>query len=174
MKGIVEYMEKINKILLGIVVFGVVLPIAIIMPLTSRQDHDDQNIAGIRDYKAGHYDVAIQELNGYLKIHPLVFKNYFHFYGTSNYAEKYLGLALMKQHRYREAIDAFRIYAHCSGGNEGNYLMGLALFRNGNKAEARAKFQEVVDSEMGNGMSTRNEALVTYSEKMLDQIDHHK
>ena len=167
-------MEKINKILLGIVVFGVVLPIAIIMPLTSRQDHDDQNIAGIRDYKAGRYDVAIRELNVYLKVHPLVFKNYVHFDGTSDYAEKYLGLALMKQHRYKEAVDAFRIYAHCSGGNEGNYLLGIALFRNGNKIEARAKFQEVVKSEMGNGMSTRNETLVTYSEKMIDQIDRPK
>jgi len=165
-------MEKINKILLGIVVFGVVLPIAIIMPLTSRQEHDDQNIAGIRDYKAGRYDVAIEELNAYLKVHPLVFKNYVHFDGTSDYAEKDLGLALLKQHRYPEAESAFRIYARCSAGDEGSYWLGVALFRDGNKTEARAKFQVVINNEMGQGMSTRDEALVNACYKRLNEMDH--
>ena len=100
-----------------------------------------------------------------------MFKNYVHFDGKSDYAEKYLGLALMKQHRYVEAVNAFRVYAHCSGGNEGNYLLGVALFRNGNKTEARAKFHDVVDSEMSKGLSTRDEHLVTLSEGMIDKVD---
>ena len=42
-------MEKSTKIILGVIVFGVVLPAAIILPITSHQDYEDQNIAGIRD-----------------------------------------------------------------------------------------------------------------------------
>jgi len=162
-------MEKSNKIALGIFVFGVVLPAAIILPLTTHKSYEDQNIAGIRDYKAGRYDVAIEELNAYLKVHPLVLKEPF---GTSDYAEKDLGLALMKQHRYPEAESAFRIYSRCSAGDEGSYWLGVALFRDGNKTEARAKFQVVINNEMGQGMSTRDEALVNACYKRLNEMDH--
>ena len=93
-------------------------------------------------------------------------------FGTSDYAEKYLGLALLKQYRYPEAESAFRIYARCSAGNEGSYWLGVALSCEGQKLEARAKFQEVIDNEMGQGMTTRDEALVNACQRRLDEMNH--
>ena len=115
--------------------------------------------------------MAIRGLNAYLKTHPLIFRDHMHLTGTSDYAEKYLGLALMKQHRYVEAANAFRVYAHCSDGSEGNYLLGVALFRSGNKTEARAKFEEVIHREMAQSMRGRDEHLITMCEKMRDKVD---
>ena len=161
-------MDKSLKIALRILVFGVILPAAIILPLTTRQRRQEQNIAGIRDFKAGHYDVAIQELNAYLNAHPLLPEQPF---GTSDYAEEYLGLALLKQRHYPEAESAFRIYARCSAGNEGGYWLGVALSRDGKKTEARAKFQEVISNEMGQGAGTRDEALVNACQERLDEMD---
>lgn len=159
-------MEKSTKIVLGIIVFGGILPAAIILPWASHSDYEAQNIAGIRDYKAGHYDVAIQELNVYLKVYPLVLREHIHTQGKSDYAEHYLGLALMKQHRYLEAGDAFRIYAHCSDGADGNYMQGEALLDNGNKAEARTAFELAIQND-----ESRYRNLTWKSQQMIAKID---
>ena len=164
-------MERSTKIIIGVIVLGVILPLAIILPLTSRQNNRDQDLAGIHDYNAGRYDAAIRELSVYSKAHPLT-ADHGLFGGKSNYAQYYLGLALLKQHRNAEAVNVFRVYARYWDSREGNYLLGVALMRNGSKVEARATFQQLIHSEMGEGMSTRNEALVNLSEKMVDRIDH--
>ena len=164
-------MERSTKIVIGVIMLGIVLPCVIIFPLVSQQEKKAQDLAGIRDYKAGRYDAAIQDLSGYLKVHPDT-ADQGSVADSPQYAQYYLGLALLKQRRYAEAVDVFRTYAQYSAGNEGNYLLGVALFRNGDKTEARVKFEEVIHGEISKSASTHEEHLVTLSEKMIDKVDH--
>ena len=88
-----------------------------------------------------------------------------------NYAQRYLGLALLKQHRYAEAVSVFRVYSQYAAGNEKNYLLGKALFCNGNKAEARVKLQGAIDEEMQQSLKTRDYHLINSAEAMIKEMD---
>lgn len=165
-------MERTTKVILGIIIFGAIVPTAIILPLTSRQEHEAQHIAGIRDYKAGRYDLAIRELDVYLKSHPLVLRKHMGLMAdTPDYAEKYLGFALMKQKRYAEAADAFRIYAHCSDAETGNYLLGNALLKAGKNTEAKKAFQQVIEEQQQNASSRKSYHLSDLSRDKIKEID---
>ena len=114
---------------------------------TLHWDDGLQNIAGIRDYKAGHYNAAIQELSIYLKAHPTTPLGGFKMRTTSDDAQYFLAQALRKKHRYAEAEDAFRVYARCSAEEEGDYMLGKTLLEDNKPVEARAAFQKVIDTD---------------------------
>ena len=163
-------MGKTTKIIIGVIVFGFVLPLAIIMSFVSAHDKKATDLAGIRDYKAGRYDAAIPELKSYLKMHPFV-ANHDSMAEKPDYAQHYLGLALLKQHRYAEAVSVFRAYSQYAAGNEKNYLLGKALFCNGSKAEARSKLQGAVDEEMQQSFKTRDYHLINSAQAMIKEMD---
>ena len=150
--------------------FGFILPLAIILPLTLEHDRKATDLTGIRDYKAGRYDAAIPELETYLKTHPFA-ANHNLMAEKPDYAQHYLGLALLKQHRYAEAVSVFRVYSQYAAGNEKNYLLGKALFCNGNKMEARTKLQSAVDEEMQQPFKTRDYHLINSAEATIKEID---
>ena len=82
-----------------------------------------------------------------------------------DHKQRYIGLMLMKQKRYSEAVDILRELAQ-SPDSEGAYdLLGLALLHNSDVAEARATFQRVVVSGL-------NRTYVDQSKKKIDQIDY--
>ena len=163
-------MGNTSKIIIAVIVLGFILPLAIILPLVSEHDKKATDLAGIRDYKAGRYAAAIPELKSYLKIHPFV-ANHNLMAEKPNYAQRYLGLALLKQHRYAEAVSVFRVYSQYAAGNEKNYLLGKALFCNGNKAEARVKLQGAIDEEMQQSLKTRDYHLINSAEAMIKEMD---
>ncbi len=163
-------MEKSTKIIVGVILFGVILPIAIILPAVNQQEKRATDLVGIRDYKAGHYDAAIRELTAYSKAHPLSAEHGL-FAEKPQYAQHYLGLALLKQHRYNEAVSVFRVYAQYAASDEKYYLLGTALFYSGNKREARTEFRKTIDDEMQEPSRGRDERLITSSEEWIAKID---
>ncbi len=82
-------MEKSTKIVIGVIVFGFVLPCATILRYVDEQQTRAEDLAGIRDYKAGHSGAAIPELSVYLKAYPLA-AEHSQMPGKSPYAQYYL------------------------------------------------------------------------------------
>ena len=163
-------MGTTTKIIIGVIVFGFVLPLAIIMSFVSAHDKRATDLAGIRDYNAGRYDAAIPELRSYLKTHPYV-ERHTAMPEKVDFAQKYLGLALLKQHHYAEAVSVLRVYSQYEPGSGTHYLLGKALFYNGDKAEARAKFKEAVNEELQESLKTRDYHLIDSAEAMIKEID---
>ena len=166
----VNLVGKTTKTIIVVIVFGFMLPLAIILPIVSEHDTKATDLVGIRDYKAGRYDAAILELKSHLNTHPFV-ANHNLMAEKSDYAQHYLGLALLKQHRYTEAVSVFRVYSQYAAGNEKNYLLGKALFCNGSKAEARTKLQGAVDEEMQQSFKTRDYHLINSAQAMIKEMD---
>lgn len=131
----------------------------------------DQNIAGIRDYKAGRYAVATQELRAYLKAHPPTPLGGFKLRTTTDDAQYYLGEALRKQHRYAEAEDTFRVYSRCSAEEAGEYMLGKTLLEDNKPVEARAAFQRVIDTDQTQDKHNHSWHLVDLSQAEIAKMD---
>lgn len=136
-----------------------------------RSDGVNQNIVGIRDYKAGRYAVATQELSVYLKAHPPTPLGGFKMRTTTDDAQFYLGEALRKQHRYAEAEDAFRVYSRCSAEEAGDYMLGETLLEDNKPVDARAVFQQVIDTDRMQDKHSHSWRLVDLSQAEIAKIN---
>ena len=86
--------------------------------------------------------------------------------------QRKIGIDLITQKRYAEAVDFFRNYSEHSDSKEWVYLLGLALLESGNSAEARIAFEQATYCEPGTEISKREQIYVDTSQKKINQIDH--
>ena len=166
-------MSKSGKIGFGLAYCGmlVLLLIGVYLSRVYHGGGTDQNVAGIRDYEAGRYAIAIPELRTYLKAHPPTPLGGFKLRTATDDAQLYLGEALRKQHRYAEAEDAFRVYSRCSAEEAGDYRLGETLLEDNKPVEARVAFQRVIDTDETQGNHGHSWHLVELSKAEIAKIN---
>ena len=144
--------------------FFVVLPVSIggYGWITLQLDH---KLPGIVDYKAGHSQKAVQELQDYLKDHPCTMHES---YGNSKpqLAQEYLGLAYLDTHQDQKAVDTLE--NPCVRSSSGHYYLGMALMRQNKLHEARAAFAKCIDLEGG---KFENHTLINNATSKIEEID---
>ena len=127
--------------------------------------HQDKQLPGILDYKSGHTQKAILELQQYVHDHPCTERHSI-FDSKSELAQKYLGLAYLATNQNQKAVDIFS--SPCIDSDNSQYNLGIALMHLGNFQEASRAFKKCM--EMGSGKFS-DEALKRAAQAKLDSID---
>ena len=126
----------------------------------------DNQLPGIVDYKNGHTQKAILELQQYNHDHPCTERH--GFFDTRGYsAQKYLGLSYLDTHQSQKAIAIFS--DPCMEGDDSQYCLGIALQRLGKLQEARTAFKKCI-SLIPSGKSF-NQGLYDAAQAKLDSLD---
>ena len=157
-------LDKDRKQGLALFLVAVVLPVSIggYGWITMQLDH---KLPGIVDYKAGHPQKAVQELQDYLKDHPCTVQET---YGNSKppLAQEYLGLAYLGTHQDQKAVDTLE--NPCVRSSSSRYDLGVALMRQDKLQEARAAFAKCIDLESG---KFENHTLINNATSKIAEID---
>lgn len=127
--------------------------------------HQDKQLPGILDYKGGHTQKAILELQQYVRDHPCS-EGHSIFDSKSELAQEYLGLAYLATDQNQKAVDIFS--NRCIDSDNSQYNLGIALMHLGKLQEARRAFKKCM--EMGSGKFS-DEALKRAAQAKLDSID---
>ncbi len=127
--------------------------------------HQDKQLPGILDYKSGHTQKAILELQQYVRDHPCTERHSI-FDSKSELAQKYLGLAYLATSQNQKAVNIFS--DPCIDSDNSQYNLGIALIHLGKLQEAKRAFKKCM--EMGNGKFS-DEALKRAAQAKLDSID---
>ena len=159
--------DEQNRWFYIIVAILICLSAAVTIPLLKKAN-DDEKQPGIYAYKAGHYDLAIQELSAYEQQHP-VRKEKDLLTGKSYRSYHYLGLAYLKTHRYNEAIQVFSYF----GNAEAFYNIGRAHEGEENYTQARADFNKSMQMEHENSNYKNIDlALIANCQRHIAEIDN--
>lgn len=155
--------KKDKKGLIVCLIFG---PLLLFGAWGSFIYHQDEQLPGIIDYKNGHTQKAILELQQYNHDHPCAGQHAF--LDTRAYsAQEYLGRAYLDTKQNQKAVAVFS--DPCMEGSVSEYSLGIALMRLGRLEEARAAFKKCM-RVMPRGKSF-NEALYDAAQAKLDMLD---
>ena len=127
--------------------------------------HRDKQLPGVIDYKSGHTQKAILELQQYVRDHPCT-EHHSVFDSKSEIALKYLGLAYLVANQNQKAATVFS--TPCIDDDSNQYNLGVALMRLGKLQEARIAFKNCI--KMNNGKFS-DEALSRAAQAKLDALD---